>query len=383
MFKEKTNELTTESGLLKSLPDPPAGKSGWTWTEETDPGIYKKFKYLPKISILTPTFNQGEFIEQTIRSVLLQNYPNLEYIIFDAGSTDNTLEIIKKYENWITYWVSEKDDGQAHAINKGISRCTGEIFNWLNSDDYYYADCFQTLVENFDKDLHIIAGSYRFFEDRKNGNNKIVNFNLSKTVEETIASILINQPSTFFRLDILKSLGSFDERLQYVMDQDIWKKYLFRYGQDKIKILKKDLTHFRFHSNSKTFQFYFNNEYKSIFFSIAKKAGMKKHADLIEDLYSEGVRYDYDFRYSFNQKDLVLARKVINTMIFSKARSSFTENKIDLLNKCLCVIEPEWLNDYQREITFKLKVKSKLLKYKMKPLLKMITAFNNTFRAKS
>jgi glycosyltransferase involved in cell wall biosynthesis len=91
---------------------------------------------LPKISILTPSYNQGQYIEQTIQSILSQNYPNLEYIVIDGGSTDNTVEILKKYDQHITYWVSEKDRGQSHAINKGIEKCTGVLFNWLNSDDY-------------------------------------------------------------------------------------------------------------------------------------------------------------------------------------------------------------------------------------------------------
>ncbi|MEO8399398.1 MAG: glycosyltransferase, partial [Ignavibacteriaceae bacterium] len=132
--------------LLKEIPPPPKGKTGWPWDEETTPEIYEGLKNVPKISIITPSFNQGLFIEQTIRSVLLQNYPNLEYIIIDGGSTDNTIEIIKKYEPWIKYWISEKDSGQSEALNKGILHCEGEIFNWLNSDDYYSKDCFKLIA---------------------------------------------------------------------------------------------------------------------------------------------------------------------------------------------------------------------------------------------
>ena len=99
----------------------------------------------PRISIVTPSYNQGQFIEQTIRSVLLQNYPNLEYIIIDGGSTDNTVETIEKYEQYITYWVSEPDRGQSHAINKGFARCTGEIMAWLNSDDLYLPSALKSL----------------------------------------------------------------------------------------------------------------------------------------------------------------------------------------------------------------------------------------------
>ncbi len=89
----------------------------------------------PKISIVTPTFNQGNFIEESILSVIEQQYPNLEYIIMDGGSTDNTIEIIKKYESQLTYWVSQKDNGMYDALNRGFKRATGEIMGWLNSDD--------------------------------------------------------------------------------------------------------------------------------------------------------------------------------------------------------------------------------------------------------
>jgi glycosyltransferase involved in cell wall biosynthesis len=124
---------------LKDLPAPPQGKIGWPWIERSSqlPDKMTDGSAWPHISIVTPSYNQGQFIEETIRSVLLQGYPNLEYIIIDGGSTDNTVEIIEKYESWISYWVSEKDSGQSDALNKGFAIGDGQICAYINSDDIF------------------------------------------------------------------------------------------------------------------------------------------------------------------------------------------------------------------------------------------------------
>jgi len=105
---------------------------------------------IPKISIITPSYNHGKYLEKTILSVIGQNYPNLEYIIMDGGSTDGSVEIIKKYESHIYHWESRKDDGQAHAINIGFSKATGDIIAWLNSDDMYLPGTLQYVSEVFE-----------------------------------------------------------------------------------------------------------------------------------------------------------------------------------------------------------------------------------------
>lgn len=135
-------------GLLAELPPPPTGKVGWPWTVEIQPPAEMMANGLawPKVSIVTPSYNQGAFIEETIRSVLLQNYPNLEYVICDGGSNDETVEILEKYSPWLSFWQSKKDRGQGHAINLGFSLCSGNYFGWINSDDFYLPNCFETVV---------------------------------------------------------------------------------------------------------------------------------------------------------------------------------------------------------------------------------------------
>lgn len=178
---------------------------------------------LPKISIITPSYNQGKFIEQTIQSVLSQNYPNLEYIIIDGGSTDNTLEIIKKYEDKIAYWVSEPDNGQADAINKGLERATGEIVNWLNSDDILLPNALNTIVEEFTNNPY---ASFIYGDTNQINENgeiiytvKVVNFKKNVLLYGRILGV---QPSIFFRKNVWKKLGFLDEKYKFCMDIEYW-----------------------------------------------------------------------------------------------------------------------------------------------------------------
>ncbi len=136
---------------IQELPPPPEGKTGWPWTEDSQPlpEMQPDGTPWPKISIVTPSYNQGRFIEETIRAVLLQGYPDIEYTIIDGGSQDETVTILTKYEPWLAYWVSEKDKGQADALNKGFGRATGQIFYWINSDDWPEKEVFGRVVQQF------------------------------------------------------------------------------------------------------------------------------------------------------------------------------------------------------------------------------------------
>ena len=183
-------------------------------------------EHLPKISVITPTFNQGAFIEKTINSVLSQNYPNLEFIIIDGGSTDNTVEIIKKYEQHLTYWISEPDRGQSHAINKGIAKSTGEILTWLNSDDWYMPGTLQRFAELFQQnpDIGVVVGAGRIIDP--SGKEIYFGKPLPEINLESLFSWFdggsIFQPSCAFSRKAWEASGPIDETIHIAMDVDLW-----------------------------------------------------------------------------------------------------------------------------------------------------------------
>jgi glycosyltransferase involved in cell wall biosynthesis len=209
----------------------------------------------PKISIVTPSFNQGQFIEQTICSILDQSYPNLEYIIIDGGSTDNTCEIIKKYEKYLTYWVSESDNGQTDAINKGFRKTNGVWFNWLNSDDFYEPGVFKTIAKlhNQHENVKVIAGlEYGFFQNNPEHKINHPGSIVHKSSEETIYTGIIDQPCTFFKRDFVKEFFPLSDNIHYVMDRELWLNYLAAYGIANIVKVDQYFTNFRLHESSKT-----------------------------------------------------------------------------------------------------------------------------------
>jgi glycosyltransferase involved in cell wall biosynthesis len=220
--------------LLSQLPPPPAGKTGWPWTEESESIASFQKDGIPwlRISIITPSFNQGNFIEETIRSILLQNYPNLEYIIIDGGSSDSTLEIIRRYEPWITYWVSEKDSGQSDAINKGFGKCTGELVNWICSDDLLCPNGLNRFIQNTKIESNTLyLGEWTTIDEKsvviKSGENVIQDLEMLVDISgfwRNGASIA--QQSAFFPLQAVKKIYGLNTGNHYSMDYELWGKLL-------------------------------------------------------------------------------------------------------------------------------------------------------------
>lgn len=205
---------------------------------------------LPKISIITPSYNQGQFIEETILSVLNQAYPNLEYIIMDGGSSDNSVNIIRKYEDRLAYWVSEPDKGQSDAINKGFRMATGDILAWINSDDCYAPNAFEIIVDFFEKHKGIGCVYGDIIDIDPNG--KILNKKKSICYDYKMllySARSIPQPTSFFRKKVIENIGYLDTTLHYQMDFE----FFIRMGNCGIKFdnIPKVLALFRLHPDAK------------------------------------------------------------------------------------------------------------------------------------
>lgn len=234
---------SAKDGLLKLLPCP-GGKTGWPWTEESSPAIYADNTTWPKLTIVTPSFNQGQFLEQTIRSVLLQNYPNLEYIIIDGGSTDNSKDIIEKYSPWISYRQSEKDNGQSHAINLGFSLASGNYMAWVNSDDYYLKDVFYLVTRKF-----ITTGVDFIYGYAYNFHVKTAQFELIKVnplLDYFIRIPVLPQPSCFWAARIHQPVN---EALQCSLDYELWLRLVK--GNTRC-LIKQPLSVANVHADAKT-----------------------------------------------------------------------------------------------------------------------------------
>ncbi|MBF0566488.1 MAG: glycosyltransferase, partial [Nitrospirae bacterium] len=206
---------------------------------------------LPRISVITPTLNQGRYIEYTIQSVIAQAYPNFEHIVVDGGSTDGTLEVLKKYPH--LKWVSEKDNGQADALNKGVALASGDVIAWLNSDDYYCLNTFHTIADAFGKRPYakvIVGQTLLLFENTMISNvsqNRELDFeDMIRYWDEWIPP---TQPSVFFKSGLFDEAGLFDTSLHYTMDFDFWLKVSLKH---RFYLIPETLAVYRFHGKSKS-----------------------------------------------------------------------------------------------------------------------------------
>jgi glycosyltransferase involved in cell wall biosynthesis len=174
------------------------------------------------VSIITPSFNQASYLQQTIRSVLEQDYPRIEYIVIDGASTDGSIDVIRKYESKLAYCVSEKDSGQAEAINKGILRATGDIIAWLNSDDYYLPRTVSAVVKVFDEipDVDLVYGDMLAVDEHGRTINQLKYRQL--TLQDLLCFQIIGQPAVFMRRSALLASGLLEPSFHFMLDHHLW-----------------------------------------------------------------------------------------------------------------------------------------------------------------
>jgi len=237
---------------VSSYPAPPPRKCGWPWVADGPPLSETTLsgRPWPKISVVTPSYNQGRFIEETIRSVLLQGYPNLEYIVIDGGSTDGSIEIIEKYAPWLAYWVSEPDQGQSHALNKGFEVASGDIRGYINSDDCYLSGAFAAVAERYVQDprADLLHGDCRVVDERggflRIQKGKIASLDDVLDVWNVwLKGKYFMQPEVFWSGRAARRVGAFRSDLDFVMDYDYWARIIASGG--KISRIDGELAAFR------------------------------------------------------------------------------------------------------------------------------------------
>ena len=221
----------------------------------------------PLVSIVTPSYNQAKYLEQTIQSVLGQDYARIEYLVVDGASTDGSIEIIKKYSleagsllpevrqqavglqnRFIDWWVSEKDMGQADAINKGFVRAKGQIIAWLNSDDYYLPGAISAVVKTFEanQDVVMVYGDMLAVDEHEQTTNILKYSQLS--LQDLLCFQIIGQPSVFFRREVLEKTGGLDIAFHFLLDHHLWIRIA---GQGKILHVPQTWSAARYHAEAK------------------------------------------------------------------------------------------------------------------------------------
>ena len=328
---------------INELPPPPAGKTGWPWTNSSaeagapsvevqasptpkneEPITNNPPPSLPRISLVMPCFNAAAFIEEALRSVLLQGYPDLELIVFDGGSKDGTVDIIKRYEPWLSYWVSEPDRGQSHAINKGLERATGELFNWFNADDVMCAGALETLVG-----LHIahpeavgICGAVQSFDEH--GARALLHPVAGSREElgDWAVKAFLPQPGALFNCQLCKDVRGVDERLHYVMDIDLLMKLAER---GSFVTTQQVITWFRQHPGSKTVTGDIPGlvELVAADFNLGMPKVAERHlqrrmdgyAGLMLDRLDDGAVAKIIDRWSYRKVGVYLARRLLKNVI--------------------------------------------------------------------
>lgn len=270
-------------------------------------------KKQPLFTIITPSFNQGKYVKRTIQSVLSQGMAGTEYLVFDGGSKDETVSILKSFENSIQ-WVSEPDRGQAHAVNKGLKAAKGEIIGWLNSDDIYYPGALQAVKEIFENhpEINILYG----MADHIDINDAIIEpyYNEEWNFDRLKDVCFICQPAVFFRKSIIERFGCLDETFNFCMDYDYW----LRIGKlQPFYYLKEKIAGSRLHPETKTLGSRVE-VHEEILRMFKRKVGKVPSQWVHNHAYT--VAWESGLRRATPEENLKFIKKVISVSIWDSLR---------------------------------------------------------------
>ncbi len=285
-----------------------------------------------KISVVTPSYNQGHFINETLDSVISQHYSDLDLIVIDGGSTDASVDTIKKYDKHISYWISEPDRGQSHAINKGFEKCSGEIVAWLNSDDLYSPNTLNRVREVFSAhpELDFIHAESVLFNDK--GDLPSRSFNPAFYSAQLLGGLPTPQPSFFFKKELLDKVGPLNENLHYGMDYDFFLRIALA-GNGRF--YPEYWSKYRIHADSKTetSQLKFASDWNAVFCGLFKSA---KPNQLIQQWSAYGFDVNTELVYDAHKvqpEDLQLA---VGFALYHQAvfhnQAGKTKDAVKLLN---------------------------------------------------
>lgn len=237
----------------------------------------------PRISLITPSYQQANYLDECLRSVHEQGYPDLEHIVVDGGSSDGSVALLERWSLKLAWWCSEPDGGQSAAINKGLARATGQVFGWLNSDDALLPGSLQRIADAFEQDPTLLVYGGQRVVQATDGSQHSPPLDDAADRDGLFIRPQVNQQSTFFRLDAVRALGGVDERLRYVMDLELWWQLLFAHGCDHLRFEPIPLALFRLHTHSKTSreQQSFVDETAAILHGMCTRSGLHALADVL------------------------------------------------------------------------------------------------------
>ena len=306
-----------------------------------------------RATVVTPSFQQAAYLEECLRSVEAQDMP-VEHIVVDGGSTDGSREVIERHAEGLAWWCSEKDQGQSDAINKGLAHASGDFFTWVNSDDALTPDAVRKVLEAFaeDPDLQVFGG--QVVHRDVNGDRVFERLNDATDQRMLWCDPVINQPATWYRMDVVRELGGVDPALRYVMDLSLWWRFLFRHGTTHLRFEPMPLAVFRLHDESKTVtaQAGFLDETASLLHDAALAVGEEELAALLAGLHDlrSGLR-----SLGARPEHRAIVRRMVARFVLKWHGTVHTEREFGQLKDGLSVLSSVDLDAWEQERLWKLK----------------------------